>query len=163
MNIKQVGFPTSQFIQEEHPKAQIYLHHTAGGPSGEQVFVGWASNPERIATCVSISGKGTNCVDGTGWNYNGPIICAPMRFSNNADTLNYVLGRVKEAFYPFNIVVTKDSLVYQAAVINRRTKIICTPTYQWYGVTGGVSFIGSGYWGDDTPGFVFWPVGAQTQ
>lgn len=64
MNIKQVGFPTSQFIQEEHPKAQIYLHHTAGGPSGEQVFVGWASNPERIATCVSISGKGTNCVDG---------------------------------------------------------------------------------------------------
>ena len=58
MNIKQVSFPSSQYIQEEHSKLQIYLHHTAGNPSGEQVFTHWASNPERIATCVSISGKG---------------------------------------------------------------------------------------------------------
>lgn len=64
MNIKQVQFPTSQYFQEQHPKKQIYLHHTAGNASGEQVFAGWASNSERIATCVSISGKGKNTVDG---------------------------------------------------------------------------------------------------
>lgn len=64
MNLKQVSFPSSQYIQEEHPKVQVYLHHTAGNASGEQVFAGWATNPERIATCVAISGKGTNCVDG---------------------------------------------------------------------------------------------------
>ena len=64
MNLKQISFPSSQYISEEHPKVQIYLHHTAGNASGEQVFAGWASNPERIATCVSISGKGTNCIDG---------------------------------------------------------------------------------------------------
>jgi N-acetyl-anhydromuramyl-L-alanine amidase AmpD len=64
MNLVQTNFPASQYIQEEHPKVQIYLHHTAGNASGEQVFAGWATNPERIATCVSISGKGTNCVDG---------------------------------------------------------------------------------------------------
>jgi len=64
MNIKQVTFPTSQFFQEEHPKKQIYLHHTAGNASGEAVFAGWADNGEKIATCVSISGIGKNSVDG---------------------------------------------------------------------------------------------------
>ncbi len=64
MNLKQVTFPSSQYIAEEHPKKQIYIHHTAGNASGEQVFAGWASNAERIATCVSISGPGPNSVDG---------------------------------------------------------------------------------------------------
>lgn len=65
MNLKQVAFPESQYIKEEHhPKKQIYIHHTAGNPSGEGVFTGWASNKERIATCVAISGKGKNCIDG---------------------------------------------------------------------------------------------------
>lgn len=64
MNIKQVKFPLTQFFQDIHPKKQIYIHHTAGNASGEAVFAGWAANTERIATCVSISGKGKNTVDG---------------------------------------------------------------------------------------------------
>lgn len=64
MNIKQVAFPESQYIKEEHPKKQIYIHHTAGNASGENVFLSWAANSERIATCVSISGKGSNTIDG---------------------------------------------------------------------------------------------------
>ena len=64
MNIKQVAFPTSQYFQEEHPKKQIYLHHTAGNANAEQVFAGWAANSEKIGTCVSISGKGIGARDG---------------------------------------------------------------------------------------------------
>lgn len=64
MNIKQITFPENQYIKEEHPKLQIYLHHTAGNSSGEMTFAGWANNTERIATCVAISGKGKNSVDG---------------------------------------------------------------------------------------------------
>ena len=64
MNIKQISFASSQYIAETHPKVQIYLHHTAGNSSGEQVFRGWESNAERVATCVAISGKGANSVDG---------------------------------------------------------------------------------------------------
>lgn len=56
MNIAQTDFPKSQYIQEEHSKKQIYLHHTAGGPDGYNTFKWWSSNPERVATCVSISG-----------------------------------------------------------------------------------------------------------
>jgi len=61
MKLTQTPFPASQYLAEEYPKAQIYLHHTAGNANPFGVFTGWASNPERIATCVSIGGKpGTN-------------------------------------------------------------------------------------------------------
>lgn len=59
MNLIQVDFPQNQYIKEEHPKKQIYLHHTAGRSSGVNTFQWWASNPERIATCVAISGPGS--------------------------------------------------------------------------------------------------------
>jgi hypothetical protein len=64
MNIIQVKFPATQYIAEQHPKKQIYLHHTAGGPNGVGTFGWWASNKERVATCVSISGIGKGAVDG---------------------------------------------------------------------------------------------------
>lgn len=60
MNLIQVDFPVNQYIREEHPKTQIYLHHTAGNSSGINTFQHWANTPERIATCVAISGKGSN-------------------------------------------------------------------------------------------------------
>jgi N-acetyl-anhydromuramyl-L-alanine amidase AmpD len=64
MNLKQYEFPVSQYMQDEHPKKQIYIHHTAGNASAEGVFRGWMANEEKIATCVAISGKGKDCVDG---------------------------------------------------------------------------------------------------
>ena len=51
-------------MAEEHPKRQIYLHHTAGSPNGVGTFGWWASNTERVATCVSISSIGKGCIDG---------------------------------------------------------------------------------------------------
>lgn len=62
MNLIQTEFPSTQYLKEEYPKKQIYLHHTAGNPDGFGTFNWWASNPERVATCVAISGPGA--VDG---------------------------------------------------------------------------------------------------
>lgn len=64
MNIIQIDFPFNQYIAEEHPKTQVYLHHTAGNASGVGTFAWWSSNSERVATCVCISGIGKGCVDG---------------------------------------------------------------------------------------------------
>jgi hypothetical protein len=67
MTLTQTSFPANQYIAEEHPKVQIYLHHTAGNANPFNVFSGWSSNTERIATCVSIGGKpgsNANWVDG---------------------------------------------------------------------------------------------------
>jgi hypothetical protein len=67
MTLTQTPFPANQYIAEEHPKTQIYLHHTAGNANPFATFTGWASNQERIATCVAIGGKpgaNANWVDG---------------------------------------------------------------------------------------------------
>ena len=47
------------FISEQTDKKQIYLHHTAGGPIGEQVYEYWALDKTPVATCVVISRDGT--------------------------------------------------------------------------------------------------------
>lgn len=59
MNIKQIPFANTNYYNTVVQKKQIYLHHTAGNSSGEQVFQWWASNPPRIATFCAISGDGT--------------------------------------------------------------------------------------------------------
>ena len=67
MRLTQTSFPANQYIAEEHPKVQIYLHHTAGNANPFATFTGWASNQERIATCVAIGGKpgaNANWIDG---------------------------------------------------------------------------------------------------
>lgn len=57
--IKQIPMKESQYIKEETKKSQIVLHHTAGNSSGPAVIKMWdADDRGRIATCVTISGKG---------------------------------------------------------------------------------------------------------
>jgi hypothetical protein len=79
MKIKQVKF--NDFYREETKKTQIYLHHTAGGPDGEQVFSYWDRNPVRVATCVAISADGT-IVQGFGskyWAYHLGLTVEPFK------------------------------------------------------------------------------------
>jgi hypothetical protein len=92
-------------------------------------------------------------VSGTTWNYNGPIFCESSNL--NATQITEVFNRVAEDYRPFNINVTTDSTKYLAAPANRRTRVILTITSDWYGSAGGVSFVNSFSWGDDTPCFVF--------
>jgi hypothetical protein len=85
--------------------------------------------------------------------WGGPIYCAASGLSNTLIT--EIFNRVAEDYRPFNINVTTDSLKYLAAPLTKRMRVIITPTYEWYGTSGGVAFIGSFNWGDDTPCFVF--------
>ena len=65
--IKQVPLSESQYIKEEAKKTQIVLHHTAGNSSGVGTIKMWNTDDRgRIATCVTISGKGQskNTYDG---------------------------------------------------------------------------------------------------
>ena len=57
--IKHVPLSESQYVKEETKKVQIVLHHTAGNSSGVATIKNWNSDDRgRIATCVTISGKG---------------------------------------------------------------------------------------------------------
>lgn len=92
-------------------------------------------------------------VEGTAWNYSGPIYCSPSGLNNTQITT--VFNRVSEDYRPFNVNVTTDSTEFLAAPLNKRVRVLITVSYEWYGSAGGVAFIGSFTWGDDSPCFIF--------
>ena len=64
-DIEHVEFRYNQYIKDKAEKKQIYLHHTASGPSGVSVFRNWNTDSRgRIATCVCISN--TDAKEGDG-------------------------------------------------------------------------------------------------
>src|SRR3954469_20388594 len=92
-------------------------------------------------------------VEGTSWNSNGPISCGPSNLNNAQVTEIY--NRIAEDYRPLNINITTDSTKYWAAPVTKRMRLVLTVTSDWYGPAGGVSFVGSFGWGDNTPCFVF--------
>ena len=92
-------------------------------------------------------------VNGTPWNYNGPIYCGASGL--NSTQITQIFDRVAEDYRPFNINVTTDSTIFLTAPLNRRIRVILTVTSDWYGSAGGVAYINSFSWGDDTPCFIF--------
>jgi hypothetical protein len=89
----------------------------------------------------------------TAWNIADPIYCGPSGLNNTQIT--EVFDRVAEDYRPFNINITTDSTKFLAAPLNKRMRVIVTITSDWYGSAGGVAYVGSFVWGDDTPCFVF--------
>jgi hypothetical protein len=112
-----------------------------------------ALNSYPAASAVIFLDFDGHTVIGTGWNYNGPIFCAPSGMDNTKITS--IFNRVSEDYRPFNVNITTDSTKFLAAPINKRMRVILTTTSSWYGNAGGVAFVGSYTWGDDTPCFVF--------
>lgn len=66
MKTRQITF--RGYYHEPKSKSQIYLHHTAGGPSADQVYQWWDSNEVKVATCVVINSQG-EIVQGFGSEY----------------------------------------------------------------------------------------------
>ena len=77
-----------------------------------------------------------------GW-YDGNV--AHSGFDNN--TIRDIWIRVAEDFLPFNLNVTTDVKVWQAAPQGQRIRCIVTPT-NFHGA-GGVAYVGSFNWGGD--------------
>jgi hypothetical protein len=92
-------------------------------------------------------------LEGTSWNYNGPLTLGPANVTT--DQITEIFNRISEDYRPFNINITTDSTKYWAAPATQRMRVIFTITSNWYGAAGGVSYINSFSWGDNTPCFVF--------
>ena len=73
-----------------------------------------------------------------------------------ADQVQTAFDIVAEDYRPFQVNVTTDSLVYEQAVFNRKIRVVITPTASWYSnFNGGVAFLNSMAFGDDTPVWAF--------
>lgn len=65
--ITMLQLPPDQFVPEDSTKRQIFLHHTASGPSPYGVLDYWRATPDKIATAFIIGGavsKGAKWKDG---------------------------------------------------------------------------------------------------
>jgi hypothetical protein len=93
-------------------------------------------------------------VNGTSFNYDGPIECEPANLA--AEQITEIYNRIAEDYRPFQINVTTDSTAYVAAPATRRIRVLFTVSHSWYGnAAGGVALMNSFSWGDGTPCFVF--------
>ena len=111
-----------------------------------------SSHPTASATLfIDFDG---HMVQSGAWNSGNPFYCQPAPFTTVQ--INEMFNRVSEDYRPFEINVTTDSTKFSAAPLNKRIRVIVTPTSSWYGMNvGGVAYVGSFTWGDNTPVFVF--------
>ena len=92
-------------------------------------------------------------VQSAAWQSGTRFICQPSGL--DATQITEVYNRVSEDYRPFNVNVTTDSTQFLMAPVKQRIRIIVTLTSAWFPNVGGVAYVGSFVWGDDTPGFVF--------
>jgi hypothetical protein len=116
-------------------------------------------DPVSTNTVIYLDADG-QIVENTIWNttYNSsqPFNCEDGGLT--ADQMKTILKSVREDFSPFQITVTDDENLYNNTPKEKRVRVIITKhlglkdIFPW---AGGFGFIGSLWWKDDTPCFVF--------
>ncbi len=93
-------------------------------------------------------------VQSTVWNNGNPINCTASGMTD--PQIIEAFNRVAEDYRPFDVNITTDETVFLAAPLIKRMRIIITATSSWMTPGyGGVAYVGSFIWEDDTPAFVF--------
>ena len=87
------------------------------------------------------------------WNNGKTIDAKPHARANDAAFVTKVWARVAEDFASFDINVTTDRAVFDAAAVTRRAHCVITPTDTAMPGSGGVAYLNS--FGDDVPSWAF--------
>lgn len=88
------------------------------------------------------------------WNSGVPFYCEQSGYSLSQQETAMNISRSDYSFNS-NIVIGNSETEYYKYPANKRQRIIFTPSWQWYGQAGGVSYINGMAWGVDVPSFVF--------
>ena len=102
--------------------------------------------------CVLLDFDG-QYVSGTPWNGGSPINASPSGMTDAQIRETWEL--VSEDFRPFSVNITTNETVFNSYAQNRRMRVVVTPTDIAAPGAGGVAYIGSFSWANDTPCWVF--------
>jgi hypothetical protein len=102
--------------------------------------------------CVLLDFDGQS-VSGTLWNGGALINASPSGMTDAQIRETWEL--VSEDFRPFSVNITTNEAVFNSYPQNRRMRVIVTPTDVAAPGAGGVAYIGSFSWANDTPCWVF--------
>jgi hypothetical protein len=151
---------TNNDIRRGFPLHEAALQ-AAPGPEGEGSVIaaaplGFDSKPGS-AGCIYLDFDGQT-VTNTRWNVGGisTIVALPAPYSSAE--IETVWKTVAEDYAPFNVTVTTDESVYNTYAVGRRIRVIFSPTFEWYGLAGGVAYLQSFNDGLDEPCWVFTPL-----
>jgi hypothetical protein len=142
---------SKEFVQELNLRGKGHGKPTKTDPPPDQP----PPPPPSTVTggCIYLAFEG-GIVSGTNWNLASDINCAYSGLSE--DEKQPIIDAVTLAYAPYKILVTTDEAVYKTYPIGQRMRVMFTETYDWYGNgAGGVAFIGSYLWANETPCFVF--------
>jgi hypothetical protein len=87
------------------------------------------------------------------WNGGNTINAAPYDVTE-AEVVE-IFKMISEDFKVFNLNITTSEAVYQSAPAAKRVKCIFTPTNFYSQSAGGVAYVGSFTWGNNTPCWTF--------
>lgn len=124
-----------------------------GGGGGNGGGGGGGGTTTTTSSSVILLDFNGQYVANTMWNVNGPINAAPANLT--PEEISLIFQRVTADFSPFNVIVTTDEAVYNAGNTAKRIRVVVTESWEWYGQAGGVSYLNSFTWGNNTPCFVF--------
>jgi len=104
--------------------------------------------------CILLDFDG-QLTSGTLWNTGGDILSAASGITD-PQMIKMIVDSVKYD-YSFNagILLTTDESIFYTYPINKRTRVIITTSNEWNPGSGGIAYLNSFNWFDDTPAFVF--------
>lgn len=110
-------------------------------------------NEPSVSSVILLDFDGYSLPAGSIWNGGLAKECQPSGLY--PDQIQTILNNVQGDYSKYNVTVTTDENVYLAANPYKRMRVVVTTSSEIYSGVAGVAYVGSMFWGDNTPCFAF--------